>query len=142
MEKFECNACGIVKEKSSYAKCRLCKDGIIKICKTCKLQGKRSQKIENKTHTFNEQFRKSETKHFSLAGCGKEDYLLMYQLLEIIGYDTSKNIHQQFLDRHNAQLEKPMDYKKRKYDTDNFILPNGEINPQYKSQRNKKTPTD
>jgi hypothetical protein len=36
----------------------------------------------------------------------------------------------------------PMKYKKRKYNTDNHYLPNGEINPEGRAERYKKTPTE
>jgi hypothetical protein len=140
MEKFECNACGIVKQKTSFYKCAKCKDGISKICKTCKLQNRPSQKLKEKPHTFNQEFRRSEKHHYTLAGCTLEDYLQMYDLMKLMGYDVEKgNIHQQFLDKYNPQLKKPMKYKQRDYNTENHFLPDGSVNP---ISRQKKTPTE
>ena len=137
MENFECNACGIEKQKSSFYKGQKCKDGISKICKTCKLQGKHSQKIKEKPHPFNQEFRRSEKQHYTLAGCTLEDYLQMYDIMEKMGYDFGKgNIHQQFLDRHNPNLKKPMKYKKRDYNTENHFLPDGSVNPLSRQTKN------
>lgn len=57
--------------------------------------------------------------------------------MEKMGYDVNKDIHQQFLDRHNPRLEEPMTYKKRAYATENHYLPDGSVNP---LSEKKKTP--
>lgn len=136
MEKLICNACGVEKVLSSYYRCKECKHGVMKICKMCKLSGKTSQKADDYIHPFNLDFRKTEEQHYSLQGCTKEDYMEMYRILTLMGYDVNKgDIHRQFLDRYNPTLEKPMKYKKRKGKL-SFFLPDGSIAPQ------KKTPTN
>ena len=137
MEKFECNACGIEKQKSSFYRCKNCKDEILRICKTCKLQGRHSQRVKEKLHPFNQEFRKSEAKHYTLAGCTQEDYLQMYDIMKLMGYDVEKgDIAHQFLDRHNPNLKKPMKYKKREYNTENHFLPDGSVNPLSRQTKN------
>ena len=112
-------------------------------CKMCVVQKKTTQKLEEgKIHPFNKEFRRSESSWYSMAGSTKQDYEDMYEILSQIGYDLEKDIHQQFLDKFNVYEKYPMKYKKRKYNTDNYYLPNGEINPVSKSERYKKTPTE
>jgi hypothetical protein len=72
----------------------------------------------------------------------REDYLLMYEFLKGCGYDVTKDINQQFLDKWNVGLKKPMKYKKRPSNSVNTYLWNGEPNPQYKKFRVKENPTD
>lgn len=131
MKKIICNACLSEKDISSFYKCKECKDGVSKICKLCKIKGMKSQKSEDYIHPFNLEFRRTEERHFSLAGCSKSDYEQMYQLLTRMGYDVEKDIHQQFLDRYNPELDKPMKYKKRK-GRPSFFLPDGSVAEQKK----------
>jgi hypothetical protein len=79
-----------------------------------------------------------------MAGCTKKDYMDMWSLLAKMGYDVSGDIdiHQQFLDKHNVNEKSPMKYKKRIHGFESYILPNGEVNPESKSERYKKTPTE
>jgi len=72
----------------------------------------------------------------------KEDYRLMYEFLEGNGYDITKDIHQQFLDKWNVGLKKPMKYKKRHSNSITSYLWNGEKNPEYKKFKAKENPTD
>ena len=112
-------------------------------CKMCVIQKKTTKKLEDgKIHPFNKEFRKSDAAHFSMAGATKQHYEDMYEILSQMGYDLEKDVHQQFLDRHNVNEKYPMKYKKRKYNTDNYYLPNGEVNPASKSEKYKKTPTE
>jgi len=111
-------------------------------CKMCIIQKRTTKKLQDgKIHPFNKEFRKTEKAHFSMAGCTKQDYEDMYYILTKIGYDITKDIHKQFIDRHNVNKKYPMKYKKRKYNTENYYLPNGEVNPESKSERYKKTPS-
>jgi hypothetical protein len=139
METKICNACQIEKTIDSFYRCKGCHQGRATICKICKMQGKKSQKVKETLHPFNQEFRRSEKQHYTLAGCTLEDYLQMYDIMRLIGYDVEKgDIPQQFLDRHNPNLKKPMKYKKRDYKTENHYLPDGSINP---LSRQKKTLT-
>ena len=138
MEKIKCNACDVEKDITSFYKCKECRDGVSKVCKMCKNQGRPSRKVKEKLHPFNQEFRRSEKQHYTLAGCTQEDYLQMYDIMEKMGYDFfgKKDIHQQFLDRHNPKLKKPMKYKKRDYNTENHFLPDGSVNPLSRQTKN------
>lgn len=140
METKICNACEIEKSLESFYRCKNCRQGRASICKVCKVQNKPSRKVKENPHPFNQEFRRSEKHHYTLAGCTLEDYLQMYEIMKSIGYDVEKgDIAQQFLDRHNPYLKKPMKYKQRDYNTENHFLPDGSVNP---LSRQKKTPTE
>ena len=146
MEKKICKTCFQEKPMESYYSCKNCIGARAGSCKMCVVQKKTTKKLEEgKIHPFNREFRKSESSHFSIAGATKQHYEDMYDILSKMGYDLEnpeKDIHQQFLDKFNVYEKSPMKYKKRKYNTDNYYLPNGEVNPASKSERYKKTPTD
>jgi hypothetical protein len=112
-------------------------------CKICVVQRRTGKKREEgKIHPFNKEFRRSEESYYNMAGTTKKDYDDMYDILSKIGYDVWGDVHKQFLDKHNVNEKYPMKYKKRKYNTDNHYLPNGEINPEGRAERYKKTPTE
>jgi hypothetical protein len=137
-----CKTCGVMKPLEQYYSCKNCNMGRAGSCKMCVVQKKTTQKLEQgKIHPFNKEFRRSESSWYSMAGATKQDYDDMYEILSLIGYDLEKDIHQQFLDKFNVYEKSPMKYKKRKYNTDNYYLPNGEVNPASKSERYKKTPS-
>lgn len=137
METRICNACQIDKSIESFYRCKGCREGRMSICKTCKLQGKKSQKSKEKLHPFNQEFRRSEKQHYTLAGCTQEDYLQMYDIMRLMGYNLENgDIAQQFLDRHNPKLKKPMKYKKREHNTENHFLPDGSVNPLARQTKN------
>jgi hypothetical protein len=142
MEKIKCNSCEIEKDITSFYKCKECKDGVAKVCKLCRNQGRKSTKSERTIHSFNKEFRRSDESYYNMAGTTKKDYDDMYYILSKIGYDVWGDVHKQFVDKHNVNEKYPMKYKKRKYNTENHFLPNGEVNPEAKSQKYKKTPTD
>jgi hypothetical protein len=141
MEKKICKICEIEKTLESFYLCAKCRKGRMAICKICILDGRKSQ--YDKVHKFNQEFRKDEKTHFSLAGCTPKDYMDMYEVLKGMGYDVEGDVHQQFLDRHNVNEKTPMKYKKRKTNTDSHYLPDGSVNPKArKSYYIKKTPTE
>ena len=143
MEKKICKTCFQEKPMESYYSCKNCIGARAGSCKMCMVQKKTTKKLEQgKIHPFNKEFRKSDAAHFSMAGATKQHYEDMYEILSQMGYDLEKDVHQQFLDRHNVNEKYPMKYKKRKYNTDNYYLPNGEVNPASKSEKYKKTPTE
>ena len=143
MKKIKCNSCEIEKDITSFYKCKECRDGVSKVCKMCKNQGRKSTKGQTTIHPFNKEFRKSDAAHFSMAGCTKQDYEDMYYILTKIGYDVSGDVHKQFVDKHNVNEKYPMKYKKRKINTDCHYLPDGTVNPSArKSYYIKKTPTE
>ena len=91
-------------------------------CRTC-VRNKILIPTERRLSKFSEQSRKDLL---------KEEYDIVYSFLETIGYDLTKDLHQQFLDRHNPNLKVPMKYqKKRKSDMPAFF-PDGTYNVEYK----------
>ena len=86
----------------------------------------------------------SEERFFSLNGVKKEDYVTMWELLQQMGYNTDKDkdIHQQFLDRHNPSSKKPMKYKNRALSDRSQWYADGSKNPNKNVRIIKKTPTD
>lgn len=133
MEKMKCNACQIEKNITSFYKCKDCKNGVIKICKSCKLKGIKSKRRDDYIHPFNLNFRNDESSQISLANTTKEDYEQMYLVLKNMGYNINGDIHQQFIDKFNLQTDEPMNYKPRK-GRPNFYIPDGDKvqkNPYY-----------
>jgi len=140
-EKRICNACKIEKSIESYYRCRSCKNGRISICKLCKQKGLKVVK-EDYVHPFNQMWRQTDEKFFSLSGVRKEEYKLMWELLNQMGYDTDKDkdIHQQFLDRHNPSSKKLMKYRKRSLTDRSQWYADGSKNPDKNVKVNKKKP--
>ena len=137
-----CKTCGVMKPLEQYYSCKNCNMGRAGSCKMCVVQKKTTQKLEQgKIHPFNKEFRRSETSWYSMAGCTKQDYMDMWEILGQMGYDLEKDIHQQFLDKFNVYEKYPLKYRKRKHVFESYILPNGELNPESKSERYKKTPS-
>jgi hypothetical protein len=136
MEKIKCNSCEIEKDITSFYKCKGCKDGVSKVCKLCKTQGRLSTRSQATTHPFNIKFRQTEESFYNMAGTTPKDYKDMWEILSLIGYNVEEDIHHQFVDKINQTLLKPMKYKKKKHITS--FLPNGEPHPNRRGQ--KKTP--
>ena len=142
MEKKICKTCEKEKSLESFYSCKNCITGRQGSCKMCVFQGRTAKKKEEgKIHPFNKEFRRSDESYYNMAGTTKKDYDDMYDILAKIGYDVWGDVHQQFLDKYNLNKKYPMKYKKRKYNTDNYYLPNGEINPEGRSEKYKKPPT-
>jgi hypothetical protein len=127
-DKRICSICKIEKSIDSYYRCKGCKGGRNSICKLCKQKGLKVNK-DHIVHPFNQMWRQPEEKFFSLNGVKKEDYVLMWELLKNMGYDIDKDIHQQFLDKHNKTRIKPMKYKKRAMKDKSQWFADGEKNP-------------
>lgn len=129
-DKRICSVCKIEKSIDSYYRCKECKGGRNSICKLCKQKGLKVNK-DHVLHPFNQMWRQPEEKFFSLNGVKKEDYALMWNLLKKMGYDTDKNkdVHQQFLDKHNRNLVKPMKYNKRALSDRSQWFADGTKNP-------------
>jgi len=127
MEKKICKACLIEKSIDSFYRCKNCVNGRAGTCKICKQKGNKI--VRDKIHPFNLMWRKNNTDFFSMNRVTKEDYVLMWQLLEKLGYDTSKDVHQQFMDKVNSNQDKPLKIKKRAMGKQARWLANGELNP-------------
>jgi hypothetical protein len=138
MEKIICNSCEVEKDITSFYKCKDCRDGVSKVCKMCRVQGKKSTKSDRTIHPFNIKFRQNEESFYNMAGTTPKDYQQMWEILSLMNYNLEGDIHLQFINKWNQTLLKPMKYKKKNYITS--FLPNGEPDP--KRRGIKKTPTD
>lgn len=139
MEKQECKICKVEKSIESFYRCKNCLTGRLGVCKICKQKGLNIPK--DKIHPFNQMWRKPESDFFSLNRVTKKDYELMWQLLAEMGYDTSKEIHPQFMEKVNSQTNKPIKVKRKTQKNRPKWLANGEENPDMKVWK-KKPPTE
>jgi len=137
MDKIICNSCEIEKDLTAFYKCKNCNDGVMKVCKMCKNQGRLSTKSERTVHSFNKEFRRSDESYYNMAGTTPKDYKDMWEILSLMGYNLEEDLHLQFIKKWNQTLLKPLKYKNKKHITS--FLPNGERHPDMK---NKKTPTE
>jgi hypothetical protein len=121
-----CAACEIEQSIDEFWGDSSLEGGHNRRCRTC-VRARILIPIERRINKFTEETRKANL---------KDEYDTLYLFLERIGYDLTKDIHQQFLDRHNQKLKVPMKYqKKRKSDMPAFF-PDGTYNEEYK-HRNK-----
>lgn len=90
-----------------------------KRCKICVLTYKQKYPPKQKLDAPNYSF-------LQLKGVVKEDYVMMYKLMLVMGFDVTKDIHQQFIDRHNLLV-----YKKRESRSITKYLYDGTFNPNY-----------
>lgn len=142
MEK-ECKICKTVKPLQDYYVCKQCSDGHLGICKVCKKSGKNLKSLQYKQPKFNKEWSKFDDNFMKMKFVTKDNYRLMYDFLARCGYDISKDIHQQFIDKWNATSKnKPMKYNKRGYNSINSYLWNGETNVVNKRFKAKENPTD
>jgi hypothetical protein len=117
-----CAACLIEQPLKEYWTTRDNPDGLNRRCRTC-VRNKNLIPMERRIKKHKEQ---------TMKDILKEQYNIVYQFLDTIGYDLTKDLHQQFLDRHNQKLKYPMTYqKKRKSDMPAFF-PDGTYNEEYK----------
>ena len=136
-----CKACDIEKPVTDYHKNPKMRTGRANVCKKCVALGKRIRKENVSSIEAQLKWDRIKEEKTRLSFVSKEDYLLMYEFLRGIGYDTDGDIHQQFLDKWNPHVKgKLMKKKKRRSTSLNAYLPNGEVNPNKKT--NKKNPTD
>ena len=136
----ECKICKVTKPLNDFFGCKACISGHLGVCKVCKKSGKTIRGESGAQHKFNIKWSKRDDNFMRMSMVSKEDYRLMYEFLKGNGYDITKDIHQQFLDKWNVGLKKPMKYKKRQINSINSYLWNGEKNPENEKHRTKKTP--
>jgi len=143
MEK-ECKICKVTKPLKEYFSCQKCGDGHLGICKVCKKSGKTIRDMNPKKQPkFNRMWSNFDDNFMKMKVVTKDDYRSMYEFLKGCGYDVSKDIHQQFIDKWNATSnKKPLKYKDRGSNSINSYLWNGEINPANKRFKAKENPTD
>lgn len=143
MEK-ECKICKVTKPLNDFFGCKGCGDGHLGICKVCKKSGKTIRDMNPKKQSkFNREWSNFDDKFMKMSMVSQDDYRQMYEFLARCGYNVTKDIHQQFIDKWNPTSEKkPMKYNKRGSNSINSYLYDGSPNPAYRKFKNKKNPTD
>lgn len=141
MEK-QCKICEITKPLKEFFGCKKCSDGHLGVCKVCKKSGKTIREKNPKTPKFNIMWSKLDDNFMKMSMVNQDDYRQMYEFLARCGYDVTKDIHQQFIDKWNVGVKKPLKYKKRGSNSINSYIWNGEPNPAYRKFKAKENPTD
>lgn len=123
MEKI-CKTCKELLPIESFYNNKQSKDGKVGDCKDCR---KQKYKLEKKYYPKQKLSQIDLKSNFlQLKGISKEDYVIMWELIKSIRYDITKDIHQQFIDRHNL-----LTYKKRNPKAITKYLYDGSINTDY-----------
>ena len=107
----KCNTCGREKSLHSFHNCKSCKDGKQTKCKICVSNYERRRKEQGKLE-------RPRSYAARLTNPTIEDYRMMYQFFESIGYDPTKDIHEQFCLKHGLNpRQRPLrDKNKFSYD--------------------------
>ena len=111
MEK-KCRVCEQTKEIEKFYVVINNTDGYDHKCKVCRLihnKYVRNNPVKKRIKDEVEPKVAFDSFNYRLSTVKKEDFYLMYEFLEKLGYDIKGDIHQQFIDRHNIST-----YKKRK----------------------------
>lgn len=105
-----CCSCNIEKNIDKFYRNSAFKDGYEKRCKVCKKTGKSCRKKTIKKD-------KSKSGQLRLTNITEVDWIKMYELLEMMGYDlrSEQSIHQQFCLKYNLITKNPYSKKKMKY---------------------------
>ena len=117
-----CAACEIEKPLIEFWMDRQNPDGLNRRCRTC-VNARIKIPLDRMLKKVTEQTVKDRL---------KRDYDTVYGLLEVIGYDLTKDLHQQFLDRHNQYSKVPMGYQKKRKSEMPAFYPDGTYNELYK----------
>jgi uncharacterized protein (DUF1919 family) len=124
-----CSQCLIYKEPINFYKSDKYPDGKMYKCKIC------FQEYRTKTKAQRKQERMEKIKLNTLPDvqmakmtqCSKEDYELMYEFLNRVGYDPTKNIAKQFAEKWGVK------YKERRPQDHSYYLSNGKKNPLHRT---------
>jgi alanyl-tRNA synthetase len=133
MEK-KCYTCKKLLSIDFFYNNKLSKDGKLHDCKECRKQKSKSQKKYYPRQNLSEINRRGN--FLQLKGTTKEDHEMMYELCESMGYDPkndSKTIHEQFIEKWNIILTKPLRFKRRDHRSLTQYFYDGSINPKYKN---------
>lgn len=134
-----CKACHQWKEIDEFWNNCGAKDGKEYRCKSCKKSGRMISRPPRKEtpikknnggiHDF-----------YSMGGVTKGDYMEMYRVLSLLGYDVTqskKTIHEQFVDKLNKEKNLNLPYRKRTKKEISRFLFDGSINPEYLQNKKK-----
>lgn len=98
VEKKICRACNISKRLKSFQTLKSGNKG--GVCNLCKSQGKKIPK-EIKTKTIPKNIA------LQLGFIRKEDYIEMYKCMELMGYDLTQDLHEQFCRKYGLTPNSP-----------------------------------
>lgn len=93
-----CKECNGYKPADEFNRCSKCPFGLYPLCKEHHRQKNREQYHKTKNNSTRKKYQ-DDMWHLKLSFPTEEDYILMRKFLEKIGYDTSRNIHEQFMER-------------------------------------------
>ena len=133
MEK-KCKTCNLRLPINNFYKNTSYNDGRYGDCIPC-YNIKRREYNRNRYNEPVEKHRyNDESRYLQLKGIKKEDYMMMYELCDAMGYDSKsdfKTIHEQFIEKWNNHLTEPLKVKEREKRSVSYYLSNGSINPEY-----------
>ena len=124
-----CKECLIYKEESNFYKNPNYPQGLTYLCKPCFNKHKKKTKLEKQQSRD----RKNDLKNIPDTGmakmtqCSKQDYKMMYEFLNTIGYDPKQDIAKQFADKWKVT------YKKRERKDENLYNSEGKKNPLHRT---------
>jgi hypothetical protein len=95
--------CGVEKKLTSFSPNKNSRDGLHYYCKLC-WTAKIKEYQKNKPKKVKE--KEVIDTRFRLINTTKEDWCKMFSIMKDMGYDLSKNIHQQFIEKHNLPAKK------------------------------------
>ena len=106
MEKV-CRKCNETKPLSHFYMRSDMIGGHVNQCKSCHADYQREYKKKLQKESGNEP---------RMAATQKSDYCIAFRWLKVMGYDLSKDIHQQFVEKHNLKYKNRPYVNKRKYE--------------------------
>ena len=102
MEKI-CNKCNRLLPIESFSIARYCKDGRNYSCRECVSKAGKKQRETKIAPSLKQPYK--------ITHLTEEDVEGVYNLLETLGYDISKDIHQQFIEKMKSKYGVYVDYK-------------------------------
>jgi ClpP class serine protease len=117
MEKKLCSKCGIEKLKTDYYSNRRNKDKVQSQCKSCMNEYSKTYRVNNPDKTRYKK-RTTEDTFINFRSFTPNDIKKIPLMLEKMGYDTTKDIHKQFIDRVNKKYG--LNLKTKSKPKDNF----------------------
>jgi len=126
-----CKQCKQRKKVEHYYRSKIYLDGYMYRCKICYLD-KDSRLSRDETRKLKYQLETQKSSQMAkMTVCSKEDYRLMYEFLNSIGYDPEKNIAKQFAEKWGVT------YKDRKPKDQSYYLSDGSKNPLHRTATKK-----
>jgi hypothetical protein len=114
VEKKICRACEKEKKITSFSKTPSGNRG--SVCNLCKSLG---MTIKNKTTKKKQPLKNNP---LSLGNVSQKDYEVMYKSLEMMGYNLSQDLHEQFCKKYNLPVREPKQTFKNHYSQKDCVL--------------------